>query len=241
MSWLLVGSFSCALAPIVGLGFLKRLVTRLDPDWQASARARGQFLVHYDLVGQLGPTPSWPRVLTLLLGAVYLAHYVLAAIFFFVTLLVAGPEHAVRFGFRFALANSVYFVLQVCLPVSPPWRFHPQYQTQTQTHADSTFSPEAGLATFDAVVGTLVGRPVSVCAGIYQKSHWFEGAFPSGHVLWPCTVALQALDMWGPGPRSVYPLLHLFLVALAAMHFCHHYAVDCLAAVLIAGSVLLVS
>jgi hypothetical protein len=221
MSWLLLGSFSCALAPVLGFGSTSRLVAWLDPDWQQSARTRGQWLVEHDL--QLHPTPVWPWPLTLLLGFVYLAHYALCVVAFLLFLGLGGIPAAVRFALRFALANSVYFALQVLLPVSPPWRFRPEYETR------SRFCAEAGLARFDAALR----QPV--CATLYRKSHWFDGAFPSGHVLWPSLVALHSLDLWGLGPATAYPLLHLFLVATAALHFCHHFALDCLAGTAVAS------
>lgn len=218
MSWFLLGSFSCALVPIVGLGFISRLVSWIDPDWSNSARKRGQWLAKHDLVASLDADPQWPAFVTMWLACVYLSHYGYGAVFFILSLACYGVQQAGLFALRFAIANLLYLGCQIVLPVSPPWRFRPEFGNK----------PEAGMGRFDALVGR------TVCQTLYRKSHWYDGAFPSGHVLWPCLVAMHALDV-GWGWWSAYLLLHLFLVALAAMHFCHHFAVDCFAAVGIAA------
>jgi membrane-associated phospholipid phosphatase len=159
----------------------------------------------------------------LLLGCAYLSHYAYPAFYLLYLLVSHDYMTGLDFAKIFFLGNIFYAVCQVGFPVSPPWRF-------LRLNHDDTSSPEAGLAQFDCIVGR------KVCKKLYLQSHWFDGAMPSGHVLWSALVLTHCTGFLPANGGFTFWVAscHTFLMAEAAVQFCHHYVLDIFAALVIA-------
>jgi hypothetical protein len=250
---------------LLGMAQLKNLVPWFNSNWRTDAHRRALWLVKNDCAAQLHPQPNVP-IVTVVLGVAYFLHYIWPAVYLIVLLLkhtIAGCpmavdptssdyelvgrldkiqecmrhanlDEATSFVRMFVVSNLVYLSLQVCLPVSPPWKLV-DITDNYGKRVDRGSHVEAGLVRFDQLIGR------KICAKIYESSHWFDGSFPSGHVLWTSLILLHA-GASAPGEefylldRAVWGFawLHFVAVFLAALHTAHHFFVDCLAALLLA-------
>jgi membrane-associated phospholipid phosphatase len=213
----------CVAGEILFLGALRTLVPKVDADWESHARSRGLALLAVDpIVWTHSLQLSQPHIV--LLGCAYLSHYAYPAFYLLYLLVTYGYVIGLDFAKIFFLGNIFYAFCQVAFPVSPPWRF-----LSLNCDYDS-LSPEAGLAEFDRIVGR------KVCKNLYLQSHWFDGAMPSGHVLWSALVLTHCAGLLPANGSFAFWVAgcHTFLMAEAAVQFCHHYVLDIFAALVIA-------
>jgi hypothetical protein len=216
--------FLCALA-LVGaellvLGQLKRVVPALDRDWHQKAVRRGEFLAKVDPVAVLH-SKKITTVHQLVLAGAYLSHYVYPIFYVAYLLCFYGERTAVQFAWCFVVSQLVYIFIQINWPVCPPWKF---------LLANSP--PEAGLQDVDQLIGWPLFR------NLYAKSPWFDGAMPSGHVLWSALVYFHLSTMsFDEAPNRIVVMMaiaHTVATTNAAVQFFHHYLVDAIVALEIA-------
>jgi hypothetical protein len=203
-----------------------RLVELVDREWPQQASARGQWLAKYDPLKLVLPVrDDFNPTVTVVLGLVYLSHYVWALCYLIYLLFKPATQkqqqHALVFAGRFLVANVFYLAVQVLYPVSPPWKF---LRFCTRTEPATLFMREAGLARVDRAMN------LNLFARLYAKNHWIDGAMPSGHVLWSALVTFDSDWAW-------LATAHTLLTTIGALHFAHHFLVDCVAGVFIAAAV----
>jgi membrane-associated phospholipid phosphatase len=130
----------------------------------------------------------------------------------------------ISIGF-FAL-NVAGWIIWMLYPAAPPW-YVDQYGFGPVVQ-DAASSP-AGLLRLDALLGT------PIAASFYAKSANVFGAMPSLHVAYVTLVACVAWPLGGVLRAST--LLFAALIAFSAVYLRHHYVIDIVAGMVLAGCV----
>ncbi len=173
---------------------------------------------------------SWPQwfdrhthvVLDLACGfayATYLLEFFALEAFFY---LKSERHWFSALAWAFFAANVVGFLINLLLPVAPPWYIIAHGPGPADPHAVAS---AAGCARFDALLG------IDYFSSFYSRNPNVFGAMPSLHVTYPVTVVWYT---WDRGWRWRIPALgFVLLVSFAAVYLVHHYIVD-----VVAGAVL---
>lgn len=117
----------------------------------------------------------------------------------------------------FLMMNLVAFVIQICVPVAPPW-FDPITIDVLTTGGNA-----AGLLRVDAWLG------IPYFENVYRHSAYVFGAMPSLHMAIPCWVAF-----WVRGPMKILAVVVAVLTGFFAVYLGHHFVVDVVAGALLA-------
>ncbi len=185
---------------------------------KADLRKRSMVFVKYDPAKYLHPVrPNF--VIDTVFAFVYLTHFVYPACFLLVLLFSGKIEEALKFIRCFLAACLVWTWCHLLYAVSPPWRYFP-----VMDHTGTAYLKqhrEAGFARVDAWLG------INLFRSVYSTPDFVDGAFPSGHVLWTSLVLLNNVDGVLPSWLTVG---HTIIVVCAALRSCHHYVIDCVAA-----------
>lgn len=161
--------------------------------------------------------------LDLICGTAYLLY--VAAVFLTTTyLFFRDAPRATRLAWAFVATNLIGWSIWLIFPAAPPW-YVDHYGLGPA--ALNAASDPAGATRFDALVG------VPLFASYYARSANVFGAMPSLHVAY---ATLPALAVWSLGPRlRAAAIGWVLLMAFAAVYFRHHYLLDVLAGVAVAG------
>lgn len=217
----------------VGYDFL-RLITHVRPAvhvddlWHAEhalfgfTRADGTRFVLTDFIA----THTHP-IMDVLTGAVYILYlpfpFLLATVLFF-----RARAHGRQLALAFGLTSLIGWAIWLAWPAAPPW-----YVDQVGLGPAQFDTPpsSAGAIRFDQALG------VDLFANFYSKSHNVFGAMPSLHAAYG---AMPALTAWSLRKRS--PALFVGcavwagLMAYAAVYLRHHYILDVIAGLAVAGA-----
>lgn len=236
--WEIAANLFAVAVTMVGLTRLGALAPLKDPDCVQNALVRARRVAALDCWLGLHPQRSrW--LLTVVCGLVYLTHLFYPGVYL-AFLLLRDADAALQFVRLFLYANLVYFLIQLLYPVAPPWKGLPVTNSANQLYRER--SRAAGLVRLDEVLHYPLAQ------SLYKNSHWEDGAMPSGHVLWTNLVLGHwLLTTWYIGPlvsaRFVNPATallaaHSVLMLIGAIHFAHHYVIDCVVALALAAAAL---
>jgi inositol phosphorylceramide synthase catalytic subunit len=131
-----------------------------------------------------------------------------------------------RFMWGFFLLNIGMFLINLTVPVAPPWYIELYgYALPTEPIGGHP----GGLERLDALMG------IPYFTSVYEKSSYVFGAMPSGHTAYAVWFALNIRH------RRVRPLAWLYAGGMGffAVYLVHHYMLDVLAGTLLATSVFL--
>lgn len=100
--------------------------------------------------------------------------------------------------------------MQYNIPVPPPWKFEPG------------MLPQARFAKVDEIL------PIKIFSNTYNHNPLICGAFPSVHVQWAATMAMNG------GAHILFGIFYTLWTASAAIYSSHHWVSDILGGLLIA-------